>query len=291
MAENNITTTVNNEFTYSRLIPVIIISILGVASNLLLLVAFIKDPLKCFRNSGTYLVMNLAVSDCLMSLLGPFVHTMIIPGPRWHKIFAFLMVWFGMSSFLSIISISIDRFLMVAYPIKHRVLIEGKVIVMLLVTIWIASCVPPVLKLFNTYDPWKNNTINIRIIPVISVIISAVMYASTYRKLKKQSRNIALQNSNGSRAQEIRILKEKQFLQTIMIIAWIAFVCVVPSMVFFQAYDALGFGREKNLASEILNKIFLLIFCINFAVNPLIYVVRLPNYRKTFYLLYCKRGS
>jgi hypothetical protein len=291
MAEKNITTTVSNEFTYSG-VPIIIICILGVASNVLLLVAFIKDPLKCFRNSGTYLVMNLAVSDCLMCLLGPFVHTMIIPRPGLlDEIFAFLMVWFGMSSFLSIISISIDRFLMVAYPIKHRVLIEGKVILLLLATIWIASCVSPLLKLFNIYDPQKNNTINIYTLAVISVIISAVMYASTYRKLKKKSRNIALQNSNGSRAQEIRILKEKQFLQTIMIIACIAFVCVVPSMAFFQAYDTLGFGREKNLASEILSTIFLPIFYINFAVNPLIYVVRLPNYRKTFYLLYCKRGT
>jgi hypothetical protein len=289
MAENNITTTVSNEFTYSG-VPIIIICILGVASNVLLLVAFIKDPLKCFRNSGTYLVMNLAVSDCLMSLLGPFVHTMIIPGPRWHKIFELLMVWFGMSSFLSIVSISIDRFSMVAYPIKHRVLMKGKVIVLWLVTMWIASCVPPALELFFFYSP-QTNTINVYIIPVISVTISAVMYASTYRKLKKQSRNIALQNSNGSRAQEIRILKEKQFLQTIMIIACIAFVCVVPSMVFLQAYDALGFGREKNLASEILNEIFLSICYINFAVNPFIYVIRLPNYRKTFYLLYYKRGT
>ena len=291
MAENNITTIViSNEFTY-RYLPVTIICILGVASNLLFLAAFIKDPLKCFRNSGTYLVMNLAVSDCLMCLLGPFVYTMIIPKPGWHKIFSFLVVWFGMSSFLSIISISIDRFLMVAYPIKHRVLMKGKVIVLLLVTIWIATCVPPVLQQFNIYSPQKNNTINVYTLAVISVIISAVMYASTYRKLKKQSRNIALQNSNGSRAQEIRILKEKQFLQTIMIIACIAFVCVVPSMLFFQVCDALGFMQEKNLASKILNEIFLSIFYINFTVNPFIYVVRLPSYRKTFYLLYYKRGT
>ncbi len=39
--------------------------------NVLLLVAFLKDPLKCFRNSGTHLVMNLAVSDCLTCLFAP----------------------------------------------------------------------------------------------------------------------------------------------------------------------------------------------------------------------------
>ncbi len=58
MAENS------HEFAYSNL-PLITISVLGVALNILLLVAFFKDPLKCFRNSGAYLVMNLVVSDCL----------------------------------------------------------------------------------------------------------------------------------------------------------------------------------------------------------------------------------
>ena len=294
MAKNNITTTVSNEFTYSVVPIIIIICILGVVFNVLLLVAFIKDPLKCFRNSGTYLVMNLAVSDCIMCLSIPYYTLHTIKGMTGQqRIFGFLVRWFGMSSIVSIGSISIDRFLMVAYPIKHRVLVRGKIIVLWLAAIWIASCVPPVLRFFS--HGRKNELmekINIYTICLIIVAFSAVMYAATYYQLKKQSRNIALQISNESRAQEIRILKEKRFLKTIIIIASIAFICVVPSAIFYHAYDAEALGLFKgNLVSEILRKIFASIFYINFVVNPLIYVVRLPNYRKTFYLLYCKRGS
>ncbi len=102
------------EFVHSKL-PLIPISVLGVALNVLLLVAFLKDPPKCFRNSGTYLVMNLAVSDCLMCLFAPsFLVWDVIPG--WHRIFEFLVWRFGTVSLLSIASISIDRFLLVAYP-------------------------------------------------------------------------------------------------------------------------------------------------------------------------------
>ena len=71
MAENNTTANVSYEFTFN-IIPLMIVVIMGAASNVLLLVAFIKDPLKCFRNSGTYLVMNLSVSDCLACLFLPF---------------------------------------------------------------------------------------------------------------------------------------------------------------------------------------------------------------------------
>ena len=50
-------------------LPVQIISCIGILANLMLLIAFIKDPLKCFRNSATYLVGNLALSDLLVNVV------------------------------------------------------------------------------------------------------------------------------------------------------------------------------------------------------------------------------
>ena len=270
MAENS------HEFAYSKL-PVITISVLGVALNVLLLVAFHKDPLRCFRNSGTYLVMNLAVSDCLTCLFAPFF--LVIPG--WHWIFQFLVMWFAPASFVSIASISIDRFLLVAYPIKHHIKMKGKVIILWLAAIWIVSCT---LALEGLLDVRRNN----EIIGVIIISISVVIYACTYWKLRKQAKNIALQNSSESRAQEIRILKEKKFLNTIVLIACVAFLCIVPSMVFFKISDSLTWWND--ILVKIFMEIFGFIFYTNFAVNPIIYVIRLPNYRKTFYLLYCRRG-
>ena len=273
MAENSY------EFAYSDL-PLITISVLGVAFNVLLLVAFLKDPLKCFRNSGTYLLMNLAVSDCLMCLFAPSFLLMYVL-PDWYWIFELFDWWFGTVSLVSIASISIDRFLLVAYPIKHHILMNGKVIILWLAAIWIVSCTLPLKGLF--YDR-KNN----EIIGVIIIITSVVIYACTYWKLRKQAKNIALQNSSESRAQEIRILKEKKFLNTIILIACVAFLSTVPSMVFFQISESLT--RWNDILVEIFIEIFMFIFYANFAVNPIIYVIRLPNYRKTFYLLYWRRA-
>ena len=158
---------------------------------------------------------------------------------------------------------------------------NGKVVVLWLASIWIVSCVLPVLQLLQVND--RNN---MHTLGAIISILSAVVYALTYNKLKKQSRNIALQNSNESRAQEIRILKEKRFLKTIILIASIAFICIVPSMVYFHFNHRLGLSND-SLTSKIIDRIFVCILYINSAVNPFIYVIRLPNYRKTFYMLYC----
>ena len=115
------------------------------------------------------------------------------------------------------------------------------------------------------------------------------MYSSTYYKLKKQSRNIVLRSSNEIRAQEIRILKEKRFLRTIVIIACIAFVCTVPYLVFYVLHTHLGFLTDNVQALWVVYVLCISVFYINFAVNPLIYFLRLPSYRKTFYALYWRR--
>ena len=283
MAETN--TTSGNEVTNFNL-PVIIICSLGAVSNLLLLVVFIKDPLKCFRNSGTYLVMNLAVSDCLLCLLTSFLH--IEHRTEYsHPVFQSFMLLFPCVSFVSITSVSLDRFLIVAFPIKHRILLKGKVLVSWIAAIWIVGCVIPVLQWLPINSHMMDKSQAVKIFAVISIILSAVMYTSTYYKLKKQSRNIALQNSTESRAQEMRIIKEKRFLNTIVIIASIALVCVVLSMLVHWIGNAVSFSPDSR-GYMITNQLFYSIFFIIFVVNPFIYILCLPNYRKAFYLTYCR---
>ena len=93
------------------------------------------------------------------------------------------------------------------------------------------------------------------------------MYSSTYYKLKKQSRNIALQNSTEGRAQEIRILKEKR--KTIIIIACIAFVFTVLFFVLYLLSNSLSFIVDDSPTFKIFFAVCTFIFHINFAVNPI----------------------
>ena len=122
MAEINTTASIGNEFSYFFSVPGILVGILGVVLNVLLLVAFIKDSLKCFRSSGTYLMMNLSVSDCLMCLL--WLLSNKTGRISSNLILLFFFHWIGGVSFISIASISIYRFLMVIPPIKHRIFDE-----------------------------------------------------------------------------------------------------------------------------------------------------------------------
>ena len=285
MVETNTTESMDNGFSYYNL-PLVIISIVGLVSNVLLLVAFIKDPLNCFRNSGTYLLINLSTSDCMTCVFSLAVYI----APRTNVLYQllfFLVFWMGLASFVSITSVSIDRFVMVTYAIKYRILMNGKVMVLWISAIWILSCAIPLFRLLSDRYGLDSGRA-LYIFCVIIIILSSVMYSSTYYKLKKQSNSIVLQNSNGNRAQEIRILKEKRFLRTIIIIASIAFACFIPFLVFTVLYSYLGFLEDNRQALLVLHAVCISIFYINFAVNPSIYVLRLPRYRKTFHILYCR---
>ena len=285
MAEKNISG-VSVDVQYIHL-PYFIIAFLGITSNVLLHIAFVKDPLKCFRNSATYLVMNLSVSDTFACLFFPFILCVFV-NPRFNAIVDCLFFSVGSASLLSITSISIDRYLAVAHPLKYRNLVTRKVLVVWLSCTWLGGSIVPTAVLFFGHKVL--DVFAVYCSDALFILVSSAVNSATYLNLKKHLKNIALLSLTESRAQEIRILKEKRFLKTIIIITCVTVVCIMPSVVYYQIHTFIDLW-EDGVASESFGLILQVMFCTNFAVSPMIYVLRLPNYRRTFYLLYCKRGS
>ena len=256
----------------------LVICIFGAISQVLLIIAFVKDPLKCFKNSGTYLMANLAVSDFLACFFAPFWYC--IPETLFWSLH--FCVWTTVAvSFITIVSISLDRFLMVVYPLKYRVLMRRKVMIVWLACIWIFGCMIPTLL------PFKNETgpIVMNLLGTALIVFTGIIYGVTYYKLKKQFKNLALENLSNQQ-QHARVIKEKRFLRTIILVACIALACFVPSTILHHFTAFQKFTTNEVVARVLAEASSNLLF-VNFAVNPLVYVLRLPNYRKTFYLLYC----
>ena len=284
MANNNSDIIIGLE--YARILPVSLCTF-GVIAHVFLIVAFIKDPLKCFRNSGTYLVGNLAISDLLTCLISPTFYFFPHFLGTWCSVLLFVThVGAGVSIF-TIAAISIDRFLLTVHPMKYRVLVKGKLIVVWLACTWLLSSGPPAkVFLFPSNNADDVVFFCMKIFAGTSIVLSSVMYWLTYHKLKKQSRNFSLESINLQ--VQSRVMKEKYFLRTIILIACIQIACVVPVTILFNYYTLEALFIDGPFA-RILNRLFGGLFYVNFAVNPVVYVWRLRNYRRTFYLLYCCR--
>ena len=123
-----------NKYKQYENFPHYFLCVCGFVAHVMLLVAFVKDPLKCFRNSATYLVASLAVSDMTVSISLPLADYLERNGFSYLRDFCFVAI---MSSFLTIFSISVDRYLMVVHPFKHRSLINGRRMIVWIISIWI----------------------------------------------------------------------------------------------------------------------------------------------------------
>ena len=111
----------------------------GVVSHLLLFICWIKDPMKCFRNSATYLVTNLALADFMACTVGLI---RINASQEFSTVF-YISNTVQLASLFSMLSIAIDRYLLTVHPFNHRVLLNerriyGAVLVALKYCAWIS---------------------------------------------------------------------------------------------------------------------------------------------------------
>jgi hypothetical protein len=114
--------------------------------------------------------------------------------------------------------------------------------------------------------------------------------------LRKQTRNLALHDpgaNNSNRSQATRLLKEKQFIRTILFVACIAVIGIVPYTIAYHALTTNGMFlmNQDIVATDVLMGFFTALFYLTFAINPLIYFLRLPRYRKSFYLSFWRGHS
>ena len=272
-------------------IPLYFVCTAGIIANFLLLVALIRDPLKCFRNSSTYPIGNLCVSD--MNL--PFFLMLVVHIK--HATVDFIIYALFNSSMLTIFSIAVDRYMITVHPFKHRVWMSGKKCALWICSNWTLCTIHPIERAifgYKSYDMRISSSIGL-----ILMALTCIVYAKTYRTLRKEAkmmndklpgRSEFVKKAERMHAYSLKIrqAREQKFLSTIVIIACIALVTLIPSVVQRQVYSESQVVTE-NPEERLIQSILMAIMCVNFAANPFIYYLRLEKYRKTFKILYgCK---
>ena len=88
--------------------------------------------------------------------------------------------------------------------------------------------------------------------------------------------------------QSVNNAKEQSFLNTIIIIACIAVITVMLGTIGGQLHEMVD--KDSPEKWRIYKSVVFTLYCLNFAVNPFIYYLRLKQYRKTFQMVYgCRR--
>lgn len=250
-------------------------AIAAIFGNTLVLASFFMSS--NLRHHVTFFVAGLAVADVLVGLIS-IPMWMYILYLAWKSnstsgnatitvIYDVLDVFAALNSIFHLTAISIERFFATVYPWRHRRATQRMYHVFLL-GIWLASA----LVSSSFFLPISKLTIDFRfylinILFVIPLFIMSVTYTGIWLKAKTRLR----------KAPDTTL----KMSLTLFIVISLFFVAWLP---FFVVRAVLHFCKYYCVSWRLFFFTKLLHFS-NSAVNPLIYGLRIPEYRETFFKL------
>lgn len=278
----------------------------GAVGNVLLIVAHIVDPLKLIRSKSSVFIFNITIADFLLSFPALFaiVFFQRIPGDRERVLFAAgiaveFMDLFCLASFTSYLGLAIERFCSVVFPLWHRVNVTTQKCRYVVAGIW---AVGVILKIgFAILVRWVTNIMlefNFALIIFLWLLFlsSQCVYVASCFSTRRQSKELRTRtdmNETTVRTTTLRLKNESNFLVTITIICFIQAATILPflTMSFVMQYKWTKSSENIYNQADFAFPAHFIWGVAGISVNPginvLIYIWRLPKYRKTFQKLYC----
>ena len=317
---------IHKEMIYSTLetvkmkviVPIIfVVGILGNSAFFLLLAR-----VKTMRTLTNFYLANLAIADIMVLfvkigyLMSSPYHSVVIWSEPFRKhagcaLHILLCALSYCASILLITFISFDRYFAICRPIQYRYMKNKKrASVIIICCIWIVSAIfsiPIVMRLGklisvciiwpsrDKYDDlpdigqycdpfhpvFKQVFYVLMTIPfTIALITNTILYIKIVNKLKKPLPGDNTKNPNHKLKQRITWM--------LLINSIIFFCCLAPTQ--FLILTAFSVDHPSALHTVLIHTAFILIM-VNSAVNPIIYVVANPSYRRGFFKAFGVKGS
>ena len=267
----------------------LLICVIAAISNALLLYAIYKNPLKCFRNPTSYFIANLAVVDFLNSIA---YTAELLMTQTTYKSFSCLpdtsgMIHIEITNFLynlivpSVTILALERYISIIHPMWHHVKVTSQMCYTGIVVVWITSCIFTAID--DTVLPAEVVTVH----PSVFYLATVVIYLLAFISLRRQRSTLSTDNTRSESARKMLILRlrnQNRFLTTVLIINIVLIFGIVPTII--SSHFRFALEGPLSTGTKVWISITDTLFFLNMAVNPFLYIWRLPKYRKTFFVMY-----
>ena len=256
-----------------------------VTVNLLAIILFIKN--RNLRTRSMYLVISLTVADMLVGVLsGGYVPFYFLQRCRLIKLNLSLEVGFSLSSFYfffpfvsltNIAVISLERFHATFRPFKHR-LIKRWAYVVAIVVVWVFPVIVLVIWRVELLYFYGYHVYIIESYCLLCLIVTFVSYTSILFKFRF-----------GAHPQRhcAAALRQRKLTVTLFITTLVSLLLWLPYNILLFLYwstdisNSLSFQEDFDLSNSL---IFL--FYANSLVNPILYTIRMPDFKKALLSLF-----
>ena len=257
-----------------------------VTVNLISIVLFIKN--RSLRTRAMYLVINLTVADMFV---GGFSHLLLFRHLSLYScdimkknlnleldvIINLLFPWFPLTSLTNIAVISLDRMHATIRPFRHRLIkkwVYGVTIAGVWVLATVASTVSLILKLYGKefayhFYFWQSYF-------CLCLFVMCISYSS-----------IVVKFFCGAHPQHHGAAnRQKKLTVTLFIMTIVSLLMWLPYAVLTFLHQT-GIIKFRSLQESIgLQYSFVILYLMNSLVNPIVYTIRIPEFRKALLLLF-----
>ena len=259
-------------------------SVAIVTLNFLTVIVFIRS--RSLRKRSMYLVINLAVADMLVGGYSEitkflsfgesclFWNTQQLPS--FNLVYVYIADTFLAASLASLAAISLERTYATFRPFKHRV-IKKWVFVFIITIIWVTSWLSVFAIDYFVSHPesyfYRRGSFT-----VFCLFVVCVSYAS-----------IAVKISCGAHPQRHGATSiERNLTKTLFIVTLVSLLMWLP----FTIYSLLVATFQSFLPSRVilhLFQAFIALFFANSLINPILYSIRMPDFKRALISLFRRR--
>lgn len=267
-----------------------ILALVIVVGNAFLLFTIYKDPRKSLRTPPCLLIANLSASDLLQGLVNvSFValrdvyryeqvhmpHVMVLKAVIYTALTTTLFV-----SSYSIIAMSLTCYVAINNPMEYKSTITKRRLKIFIAVLWVISlttCVFPVTNISEkTYT-----LIYLHTHASLPAILLTVIYVNVFRALARRSRELQNNGVNMIVNSKHVLERERKMTFTIIIILVLFYVSYMPQYITLHLLH-LCESCQQSITFHKIDVILSRFLYLSSAINPFIYVWRVPKYRLAF---------
>lgn len=275
-----------------------IFCVIASLGNVLIVLVVVKDPLRKLRSPFLYFVVNLAISDLIVGMIGMpvsvYTHTIESLGKLdddTAKVFHMSFLISVTASILNLIALSVDRYVAITFPLKYRKYLSWRRCWAISSLIWLFSVTVPFAYLKLGFIDYLMVYANSGI--VIAFVILTFTSFRIQRFLRAQTHHMKKQiRTNTTAAEEFllkRLVMEKKVTRVFVIILILFIATYVPAtiMIYILQYCV----KCNCTFRHYLRDFEFLLIASNSCMNPFVYTVRFKPFRQSVGHLYrsCKR--
>ena len=275
---------------------IIIVSPMTIVANSLLLVTFLVDPLKIFRNPTSYFLIGLAIVDLLTALIQEPIYAtcfmlMYFQHPSWTK----CAPWMEFASYFSAFPISVSasivfaftltQYVVVASPLKYGRMITKKKAFISVVALYLYHTLICCLPL--TGVPQKTmDAIGLFFYNYAVVLVTIVVYIVLHYTMKKKmtaGRSLQNEGSSTSREEGRHVQVQRSFVRLNVVLLIIMIMSFLPSVILMTIRFFLDdvFTARNGIRVLVANLMTDNLLYLKFLLDPIAYAWRMSKYRKS----------